>query len=151
MLLERSQSVWSRQRTNIGGRIHGVADLERRHTLNKFSFKLLRDPLMHDETLGGNTRLSIIDDPCLHGGLDSSVKFCAGHDDEGITAAELEHRLLDLPAGNGGHVAARTHTAGQGVGDNATIRYQFVNAVGTDPQRLKNTLGEACLPKTFFS
>src|SRR5260370_33421604 len=98
---------------------------------------------MHDETLGGNTRLSIIDDPCLHGGLDSSVKFCAGHDDEGITAAELEHRLLDLPAGNGGHAAARTHTAGQGGGDNATIRDQVANAVGADQQPLKNNLGVA--------
>src|SRR5260370_10084301 len=144
MLLERSQSVWSRQRTNIGGRIHGVADLERRHTLNKFSFELLRDPLMHDETLGGNTRLSIVDDPCLYGGLDSSVKLCAGHDDEGITAAELQHRLLDLPASNGGHVAARTHTADHADRDNAPIRPQFANAVGADQPRLQNTLAEAC-------
>ena len=87
----------------------------------KRRFEIGGDALVHDETLGGDAGLAVVDGAGLGGHLGGTVEIGAGHDDERVAAAQFENGLLDLPARCGRHLRAGGLAAGEGGGANARI------------------------------
>src|SRR5262249_29946115 len=104
---------------------------------------------MHNETLGGDARLAIVDDPGLDRGLDRAIQVSAGHHDDRIAATKLQDSLFELFAGHAGYAAAGPYAAGKRDGHNAGVGDDFVDAVRADQQSLKNTFGKTGLEEDF--
>ena len=79
--------------------------------------------------------------------VDRGLEVGAGHHDEGVAAAQLEHRLLDLLPGRAGHMAACPDTAGQGHCRNPGILDDPLHPLGLDQQGLEAALGKAGTPE----
>ena len=71
----------------------------------------------------------------------------ARHHDERIAAAELEHRLLDLPAGGAGDLTAGRLAAGQRRACHPGILQHALDLIRADQQRLKRALRKARAPE----
>src|ERR1700694_2658858 len=132
LLLKRAQDIRRRQRPHIRSRIHWIAHLERRHTLGKLLLELFCNAIIDNEALGSDARLPIIDDARLDGGGNCAIQVSAGHHDEWVAAAECEHGLLDLFAGQGCDAAACPYTAGEGNSRYTRVRDSLVRTVRTD-------------------
>src|SRR5690348_13452936 len=74
------------QRPNVYVRVHRIADIEAFHALDKQPLEVVVDAFRYYESLGGNTRLSIVDDPGIYRVCYGIGQVHAGHYDEGIAA-----------------------------------------------------------------
>ena len=86
-----SQYVGGGQRTDLRGLLHRVAHHQLGHRLHEAPLEFAGDRFFHDEALGGDAALAVVDDARLHGGAHRGVEIRAGHHDEGIAAAQFEH------------------------------------------------------------
>ena len=68
----------------------------------------------HDEALGRDAGLAVVDEAGADRGLGSGGEVGAFEDEEGVGAAELEERRLERSAGGSGHDAAGAGGAGEG-------------------------------------
>src|SRR2546422_8491012 len=90
--------------------------------------KPVEDGLHHDEPLGGDAALAAVQEPRLGRRASGLVEVRVREHDEGIAPAELEHRLLEVPAGLLGDLApgavrARERDgADPGIGDDRSDR-----------------------------
>src|SRR5205809_902722 len=66
LLVETGQDIFGRQRSEAGCLIHRIADLECFHPPNEATLELIRDRFDHDEPLGGDARLAVVDGPRLN-------------------------------------------------------------------------------------
>ena len=89
--------------------------------------KRWRDALLHEDALGTDAALPGVGKTRCHGRLHRRIEIGIGKDDEGIGAAELEHRLLAGAPGDRRDRPPGADTAGDG--DAADAR------VGDDPGR----------------
>ena len=85
------QNIGRGQRAHLGGFVHGIADAQRLHGRDEAPLELAGDPPVDDEALGGDAGLAVVDGARLHGGRTARSEIGAGHHDEGIAAAQLEH------------------------------------------------------------
>jgi hypothetical protein len=94
-----------------------------------------------DQPLGGGARLTGVLHPAHGRGLDRGGEVVGVEDDERVAAAELEHRLLQVLAGQGADGAAGALAAGQrhpldaGVGDDLLDVGDAQEGVGEDARR----------------
>ena len=80
----------------------------------------------------------------LDRGLDGLVEVGRGQDDEGVGAAEFEHRGLDQPAGLRGDGAPGGLGPGDGHGRDPLVGNHRFDLLGLDEERLERAAGEAC-------
>lgn len=57
---------------------------------------------MNDEALGGNARLSTVERPCLHPGLEGSIEVGVVEDNKRVGPTEFQHGLFQVFAGRFG-------------------------------------------------
>ena len=150
LLVEGRQDIGRRQGADVGRLIERVADRERLHRTHEAAFELVGDRLGDDEALGSDARLPVVDRARPDRRIDRRVEVGAWHDDKGVAAAKLEHRLLDSPAGCARHVAARRRAAGQGDRYHARVVDHSLDLIGPDQQSLEGALGEARAPDELF-
>ena len=131
------------ERAELGGGVHGITDRQRLHLLHEAPLELVEDLLVHDEALGRDAGLAVVDDARLHGRGGRGIQIGAGHDDERVAAAQLQHRLLDVLAGRCRHRAARRLAAGERHGADARVGDHARPPRGADEQRLELALAEA--------
>ena len=131
------------ERADVGVVLHGVADLQRLHAGDEARLELVVDRVGDDEALGGDAGLAAVDAARADGGCDRGVEVGGRHDDEGIAAAELEHGLLDEPAGLRGDGAACGFAAGDGDGGDALVGEDVLDLARFDEQRLEGAAGKA--------
>ena len=85
---------------------------------------------MNDESLCGDARLPIVDDPRLHGSVDGIFEICRWHDHEGIAAAKLQYALLDSLCRGASDARPGGLAAGQRRRLHAVIVDDFLNLFG---------------------
>ena len=95
LALERVQQVPARERTDLGFRIHRVADDEVLDSLGEAPLELGGDRVLDDETLGGDARLAIVLISGPNGRRRGRLQVGVPEDDVRIRPAELEHGLLE--------------------------------------------------------
>src|SRR5580698_7114414 len=105
--------------------------------------KIVGDFLSNDESLGGDTRLTIIQGASLNCSLHGIAKVCARHNDKWITSAKFEDCFLHALRSSRAHFDPRFFTASQRSGSNSWIIQDSVHSARADQQGLKCTLGEA--------
>ena len=86
----------------------------------------------HDEALGRNAGLSVVDEPGADRGLGSGGEVGAFEHEEGVGAAELEERRLERSAGGSGHDAAGAGGAGEGDGGDARVADEPLGLLAVD-------------------
>ena len=123
--------------------VHRVADLERLDAFDEAALELVGDRLVHDEALGRDARLAVVDRARLDRGPHRGVEVGARHHDERVAAAELEHVfLITLPAALATALAG-AGAAGERHGGDPRVVDDALHLVGPDQQRLEAALGEA--------
>ncbi len=127
-----------------------VAHHERPGAGHQPPLELIGDLPHRDEALGRDARLPVVDHPRLDRGAGRGIEVGAGHDDEWIAAAELQHRFLDLPCRRAAHGAARGVAPGQGDRSDPGIFNDALNPLGVDEQRLKAAFGKAGPAEDLF-
>src|SRR5204863_7107847 len=95
LLVDAFEDAFHRKRTNVGGLVQWVADLQILHTLYKASLKLVGNRFSDDEALGRDTRLTIVDGARFDSCGNSCIEIGAGHDDKGVTATKFKHGFFD--------------------------------------------------------
>src|SRR3954447_24566806 len=104
----------ARQRGQRGRRVAGVAGGEGGERLLESLDEGLVDVLGDDQPLGRDAGLAGVLHPAHRGGLDGAAEVLGVEHDERVAAAELEHRLLQVLAGQRRHAAAGPLAPGQG-------------------------------------
>src|SRR6267143_3711278 len=137
------EDLLGRQRTQLGGVVLRVADLQRAHPLDETLLELRGDLLVDDEPLGGDAALARVLDAGGDAHLDGLVEVGAGQHDEGIASPQLQHRLLHLRACDAAQAPARRVASRQGGGDDARVLDDLLHLVAADQQRLEGALREA--------
>jgi hypothetical protein len=130
-----------RQRPYLRGRVCRIANFETSNRGDKTLLELGRDMLMHDESLRRDARLPVVDRSRPHGNVDGPGEIGAGHDDERIAAAELQHGLLEMAAGHTRDLTAGSFASRERRGGDPPIGEQCRDCVRADEQRLKHTGG----------
>ena len=97
-----------RQRSNLRRLAHRIADNLRGHALHEALLELAVYRLVHDEALGGDAALAVVDAARLHCVLDRFRQIGRRHHNERVAAAQLKHALLDQVAGLRRNSAARS-------------------------------------------
>ena len=104
----------ARQRGQRRRRVARVAGGEGGERLLQALDERLVDVLGDDQPLGGDAGLAAVLHPAHRGGLDRAPEVLGVEHDERVAAAELEHRLLEVLAGERGDAAAGPLAAGEG-------------------------------------
>src|SRR3954452_1585656 len=94
------------QRREAGGRVARVAGGECRERLLEAGDEVVVDVLWDDQPLGRDAGLTAVLHPARRGRLDRAPEVVGVEHDERVAAAELQHRLLQVLAGQRGHGAA---------------------------------------------
>ena len=105
---------------------------------------------MNDKALGGDAGLAIIDDAGFDGGGGGFFEVGAGHDDEGIAAAEFQHNFLDALGGGNADLDAGLLAAGERGGGDTRIIEDAVHLRSADQKRLEHALGKAGAADDLF-
>ena len=105
---------------------------------------------MHDEALGGDAALPGVLDPGFHAHLDGLVEVGAGHHDERVRPAQLEHHLLDVAAGRLADAPSGALAAGERGGGDARIVEQLAGAAALDEQGLEGAFRKSGLAEDLL-
>ena len=128
----------------------GSPTLSRSSPSHHAPFKLVVHPRVHDEALGGDAGLAIVDVACNDRGPHGGAQIRAGQDDERIGAAQLHDALLDVLAGLLGDLGAGEVRARQSDGLDAVVGDHARHAPGAQEQGLKRARGEAGAAKDLL-
>src|SRR5436305_1922644 len=105
------------------------------------------DRLRDDETFRRDTRLAGVDRARFHADRARILEVGAGHHDERIAPAKLEHALLDLTRRAARHLRSGAVAACQ----RDRLYPRIIDHTGglfrLDEQALKRTVAEACFPQ----
>ena len=102
MLIELVTDGGGGQRAQLGLFVHRISNADLRHPGGEFLQELVVDLFVNDESLGGDARLAVVDHARRHRRRHSGLQVRAGHHDEGIAAAELDDRLLEILSSGAG-------------------------------------------------
>src|SRR6185437_13831318 len=84
-------------RPDLARRVERITDLASAHFAREPLEEAVGNALHHDEALRGDATLAAVDQTCLGGGPCRPLHVGIVEHDKGIAAAELEHRLLQVP------------------------------------------------------
>ena len=138
LLVEPFENIRRGERPHLRGFVHGVAHPQRRHARHQRPLELRGNPRVHDEALGGNATLPVVDGARLNAYPRRPFEIRTGHHDERIAPAQFQHRLLNLPARLAGHLRARRLAASERHGLYAWIADHALHLRGADQQPLKH-------------
>ena len=130
--------------------MHGIADLQRFHCLDKFALEFIGNLIVNDKPFCSDTGLPVVHDTRLDRCRDRLVQIRARHDDERIAAAQFEYHFLDVLRGGNANLDSSSFTPGKRGSRYARIGQHAVDLVGADQQCLKSALGETRSLKNFF-
>src|SRR5438105_7474826 len=83
------------QRTDVRRWVERVADFQVPHSLSELREEVIGDGIHDEETLRGDARLSVVDEPARDGAFRGGVEVRVLGDDEGIGPAEFQDDFLD--------------------------------------------------------
>jgi hypothetical protein len=120
------------------------------HGLDEAPLELVVDAFGHDEALGRDAGLSVVDGARLHCRRNGFVQIGAGHHDEGIAAAQFKDGFLDAIAALGGHRAAGRLAARESGGSHAIVGHHGSGPIRADEQRLESAIRKARPAQDIF-
>ena len=80
-----------------------------------------------------------------------ALEICAGHHNERVAAAKLEHAFFDLVRGHARHCAPGFFATGKRYRFDAWIGDYLFHLFRLDQQRLENAVSESSAAKDFFN
>src|ERR1700732_5364466 len=109
------------QRADLDAFLHGIAHWKRLRLFDKRFGEVFKQRLRHQETLGANATLAVVEVARRHGQLHGFRKVGVLQNDEWIGTAEVQHRSLPGLGGLRRNTAAGADAAGNGDGPHPRI------------------------------
>src|SRR5260370_8255501 len=104
------------QRAALDALLHGIAHWKRLGLFDKRLSEVVKQRLRHQEALGANATLTVVEVSRRHAELHGLRKIGVLQNDEGIGTAEFQHRSLSDLGGFRPNGAAGAAAAGDGAG-----------------------------------
>src|SRR6202521_3686463 len=121
LAMEVLAGTGERQWADLDAFLHGIAHWKRLGLFDKRLGEVVKQRLRHQETLGANATLAVVEVARRHGGLHGFRKIGVLQNDEGIGTAEFQHRSLSDLGGFRRNSAAGADAAGNGYGPHPRI------------------------------
>src|SRR4051812_24077729 len=145
------EDLFSCERTEVSLRIERVTNSERTHSINELFDKWFVNFIGNNDSFGCNTGLASVDGARFDRGAQCALEIRAGHDDECIAAAKLQHSFLDLTRGCARDGGSGFLAACHGYRFDARVDDQFLHLWRLDHQRLENAVSKSGVAKDVFN
>jgi hypothetical protein len=130
--------------------VQGIAHGQAAHGRHEALQKAISHRVGDDEALGGDARLSVVDQAGFDGGGDGALEVRALEHHERIASAQLQDRLLQRAAGGRRHLASRGVAPGQGHRRHAIVGDEARDRVRAHQQHLEHPGGRTCAPEQIL-